>query len=69
MVSQGETLLQEKRDHERIAGTRHIRMELAVDHFDASQFAHPIPAYQVMAGQSNVQAEETLGLLHTSEAL
>ena len=40
-----------------------------MDNLDASQFAHLIPAYQVMAGQSNVQAEETLGLLHTSEAL
>ena len=27
------------------------------------------PAYQVMAGQSNVQAEETLGLIHSFEAL
>ena len=40
-----------------------------MDLLDASQFALPIPAYQVMAGQSNVQAEETLGLLHKSEAL
>ena len=44
-------------------------MEPDVDQLDSSQFAHPIPTYQVMAGQSNVQAVETLGLLHTSEAL
>ena len=68
-VSQGETLMQEQRDLERYAGTEDIRMEPVVDNLDASQFSHPIPSYQVMAGQSNVQAEETLGLLHTSEAL
>ena len=68
-VSQGETLMQEHRDIERNPGIEDIRMEPAVDNLDASQFAHLIPSYQVMAGQSNVRAEETLGLLHTSEAL
>ena len=43
-------------------------MEPAMDTLDASQFSHPIPAYQVMAGQFNVQAEETFGLIHKSEA-
>ena len=69
VVGQGETLRQENKYDERNAGTEEIRMELAVDTLDASQFSNPIPAYQVMAGQSNVQAEENLGLLHTSEAL
>ena len=69
VVGQGETLRQENKYDERNAGTEEIRMELAVDTLDASQFSNPIPAYQVMVGQSNVQAEENLGLLHTSEAL
>uniref|UniRef100_A0A164THV8 Uncharacterized protein n=1 Tax=Daucus carota subsp. sativus TaxID=79200 RepID=A0A164THV8_DAUCS len=69
VVSQGETLMQEYRDNERNAGTEETRMETAVDPLDASKFIHPVSAYQIMAGQSNVQAEETLGLLHTSEAL
>ena len=61
--------MQEERENERNAGTGDIRMEPAVDLLDASHFAHPIPANQVMAGQSNVQAEESLGLLHKFEAL
>ena len=47
--------MQEKRDLERKAGTGDIRMEEpAMDILGASQFKHSMPAYQVMAEQSNV---------------
>ena len=32
------------------------------------EFTHPIPAYQVLASQSNQQAEQTLGLVHTEQS-
>ena len=69
VVSQGESLMLKQRDEERKAGTGEIRVEPTVDTLDAALFSHSILAYQVMAEQSNVYTEETLGLLHTSEAL
>ena len=33
------------------------------------EFRHSIGAYQVLASQSNVQAEQTLGLFHTEQSL
>ena len=36
---------------------------------EPQEFTHPIPAYQVLASQSNQQAEHTLGLVHTEQSL
>ena len=36
---------------------------------EPQEFTHPIPAYQVLASQSNQQAEQTLGLVHTEQSL
>ena len=68
MVSQGETLMQEKRDLERNTCTREIK-EIAMDVLDAFSFHHHVSTYQVMATKFNIQVEETLGLVHISEAL
>ena len=32
------------------------------------EFTHPVPAYQVLAIQSNQEAEKTLGLVHTEQS-
>ena len=32
------------------------------------EFTHPVPAYQVLASQSNQEAEQTLGLVHTEQS-
>ena len=31
------------------------------------EFTHPVPAYQVLASQSNQEAEQILGLVHTEQ--
>lgn len=36
---------------------------------DASTFTHLMPAYQVLAEQSNSQAEQHLNLVHTTESM
>ena len=36
---------------------------------EPQEFTHPIHAYQVLASQSNQQAEQTLGLVHTEQSL
>ena len=36
---------------------------------EPQEFTHPLPAYQVLASQSNQQAEQTLGLVHTEQSL
>ena len=33
------------------------------------EFTHPIPTYQILASQSNLEAEQTLGLVHTEQSL
>ena len=33
------------------------------------EFTHPIPAYQVLLSQSNTEAEQTLGLVHSEQSL
>ena len=93
--SQGETLMQQKREHERKAGIGAIRMEPAIasesmivddaekerqfqQHYkavidnislDADTFTHPVSAYQLLAAQGNVEVEQTLNIVHTSESL
>ena len=32
------------------------------------EFTHPVPTYQVLAIQSNQEAEQTLGLVHTKQS-
>ena len=32
------------------------------------EFTHPVPTYQVFASQSNQEAEQTLGLVHTEQS-
>ena len=56
MVSQGETLMQERRDQERNAGTIKIREEPTMDALDSTQFTHDNPVYPVLAEQFNIQA-------------
>ena len=95
-VSQGEPLMQEKRDERREGTTGDIRVEGAaiasesmkandalkemeyqreyqsmVDSIslDAETFTHPVSAYQIMAQQGNVEAEEAMHLVHTSQSL
>ena len=36
---------------------------------EPQEFTHPIPAYQVLASQSNQQVEQTLGLVHTEQSM
>ena len=36
---------------------------------DADTFTHPVSAYQLLAAQGNMEAEQTLNLVHTSESL
>ena len=36
---------------------------------EPQEFTHPLPAYQVLARQSNQQVEQTLGLVHTEQSL
>ena len=36
---------------------------------EPQEFTHPIPAYQVLASQSNQQSEQTLDLVHTEQSL
>ena len=36
---------------------------------EPQEFTHPLPAYQVLVSQSNQQAEQTLGLVHTEQSL
>ena len=36
---------------------------------EPQEFTHPLPAYHVLASQSNKQAEQTLGLVHTEQSL
>ena len=36
---------------------------------EPQEFTHPLPAYQVLASQSNHQAEQTLGLVHIEQSL
>ena len=36
---------------------------------EPQEFTHPLPAYKVLASQSNQQAEQTLGLVHTEQSL
>ena len=36
---------------------------------DADTFTHPVSAYQLLAAQGNVEAEQTLNIVHTSESL
>ena len=33
------------------------------------EFTHPVPAYQILASQSNLEVEQTLGLVHTEQSL
>ena len=33
------------------------------------EFTPPVPAYQILASQSNTEAEQTLGLVHTEQSL
>ena len=33
------------------------------------EFTHPVPSYQILASQSNLEAEQTLGLVHTEQSL
>ncbi|KAL8132643.1 hypothetical protein AgCh_008213 [Apium graveolens] len=56
-VSPGEPLMQEYRENERKAGTEAIRVDPA------------IATYQLLAAQGNVEAEQTLNIVHTSESL
>ena len=32
------------------------------------EFTHPIPAYQVLASQTNLEVEKTLGLVHIEQS-
>ena len=32
------------------------------------EFTHPIPSYQILASQTNLKAEQTLGLVHTEQS-
>ncbi|KAK1356232.1 hypothetical protein POM88_049488 [Heracleum sosnowskyi] len=43
--------------------------ELDQVNLDAETFTHPVPAYQVLAEQGNVEAERTLNLVHTTESM
>ena len=36
---------------------------------DPHEFTHPLPTYQVLKSQSNQEAEQTLGLVHTEQSL
>ncbi|XP_074379689.1 uncharacterized protein LOC141720907 [Apium graveolens] len=89
--SQGETLMQEKRENERNAGTGDIRVDVIVSELmnvqdadmerlsqqtqavinstslDAETFTHPVPAYQLLAGQGNDNAKRMLNLVHTTQ--
>lgn len=91
--SQGETLMQEKRENERSAGTGDIRVDVIVSELinvqdadreglsqqtqdvidsislDAETFTHPIPIYQLLAGQGNDNAERMLNLVHTTQSM
>lgn len=42
---------------------------LARDNLDASTFTYQLPAYQVLAKQSNSQVEQILNLVHTTESM
>ena len=49
-------------------------VDLAQEDLDAisrepQEFTHHIPAYQVLARQSNQQVEQTLGLVHTEQSM
>ena len=36
---------------------------------ETHEFTHPVPAYQILASQSNLEAGQTLGLVHTEQSL
>ena len=33
------------------------------------EFTHPVPAYQILASQSNIEPKKTLGLFYTEQSL
>ena len=45
------------------------QQDLDVISREPQEFTHPLPAYQVLASQSNQQAKQTLGLVHTEQSL
>ena len=36
---------------------------------EPNEFTHPNPAYQVLASQTNLKVEQTLGLVHSEQSL
>ncbi|KAK1388301.1 hypothetical protein POM88_016479 [Heracleum sosnowskyi] len=47
----------------------HYQQTLDSISLDPETFTHPVPAYQVMAQQGNVDAERSLNLIHTIESM
>ena len=48
---------------------QHYKAEIDNISLDADTFTHPVSAYQMLAAQGNVEAEQTLNIVHTSESL
>ncbi|KAK1397851.1 hypothetical protein POM88_007714 [Heracleum sosnowskyi] len=47
----------------------HYQQTLDSISLDPETFTHPVPAYQVMAQQGNVEAERSLNLIHTTASM
>ncbi|KAK1397670.1 hypothetical protein POM88_007533 [Heracleum sosnowskyi] len=47
----------------------HYQQTLDSISLDPETFTHPVPAYQIMAQQGNVEAERTLNLIHTTASM
>ncbi|KAK1385868.1 hypothetical protein POM88_023603 [Heracleum sosnowskyi] len=47
----------------------HYQQTLDSISLDPETFTHPVPAYQVMAQQGNVEAERSLNLIHTTTSM
>ncbi|KAL8145899.1 hypothetical protein AgCh_003872 [Apium graveolens] len=48
---------------------QHFKAAIDNISLDADTFTHPVSAYQLLAAQGNVEAEQTLHIVHTSESL
>ncbi|KAK1394492.1 hypothetical protein POM88_013548 [Heracleum sosnowskyi] len=47
----------------------HYQQTLDSIFLDPETFTHPVPAYQILAQQGNVEAESTLNLIHTTASM
>ena len=65
MAIASESMIAKDADKERLY-QQITEADVTPSSLDAEAFTHPNPAYQVLAGQGNEEAERSLNLVHTT---